>query len=90
MISFGTMDGRGTVEINYLPIGNLKVNLKRILCENVNAIFMAKFRTGVASLRLETGRYENLKVNQRKCLPRFYRVRATCTAKLTSLCRFLI
>ena len=27
----------------------------------------AKFRTGVAPLRLETGRYENLAVNQRTC-----------------------
>ena len=26
-----------------------------------------KFRTGVAPLRLETGRYENLAVNQRTC-----------------------
>ena len=27
----------------------------------------AKFRAGVAPLRLETGRYENLAVNQRTC-----------------------
>ena len=28
---------------------------------------LAKFRAGVAPLRLETGRYENLAVNQRTC-----------------------
>ena len=28
---------------------------------------MAKFRCGVASIRLETGRYENLSIQERKC-----------------------
>ena len=28
---------------------------------------MAKFRAGVAPIRLETGRYDNLAVNQRTC-----------------------
>ena len=27
----------------------------------------AKFRCGVAPLRIETGRYENLHINERKC-----------------------
>ena len=28
---------------------------------------MAKFRCGVAPIKIETGRYENLSINERKC-----------------------
>ena len=39
----------------------------KVLMHYSRRISLAKFRTGVASLRLETGRYENLAVDQRTC-----------------------
>ena len=43
----------------------LEVKFSTYLIRRV--FLMAKFRSGVAPLRLETSRYENLEINQRTC-----------------------
>ena len=43
------------------------IHTLRILCLFLGVVPLPKFRAGVAALRLETGRFENLAVFQRTC-----------------------